>query len=489
MYNSPDCPNYHSVLSLNDERLAAVCKKYTNIRDSDIQKLIEVSHTLPVISELEGCDIFIDCLTRDNQYAVVVAQCSPPKNTFYNRDIVGEFMYRHNEPGVFRTLEIGVPSRELKAVVSENVLIRQNVSAIKSDDNRIIGVLIMERSMRSTSHVAEPAFPQHASSKKELYNIADHINEAMIHFNTMGISTFANENAKRLYQNIGYQDDIVGMSFDNLVLGEYTMDDVMQQRHIEHKEVTIGKYILNVVAATIEEDDQCLGVVLLIKDTTENKIKEKELILKSAAIDEIHHRVKNNLQTIVSLIRLQARRSASQEVRRVCHEIINRIFSISLTHEIMVQKGVDLIDVKEMLWRMINNTKSYSMPEGFDLEIELRGDSFYSQSDTATAIAMIVNELLQNSIKHGFVGRKEGRIAIQISCEGRYASIRIADNGVGLRQNHTQREESLGLKLVRNLVKDKLCGNMKIESSPQGTMIFFDFINDTEPHTQPLTIT
>ena len=281
----------------------------------------------------------------------------------------------------------------------------------------------------------------------------------------------------------------MGMSFDNLVLGEYTMDDVMQQRHIEHKEVTIGKYILNVVAATIEEDDQCLGVVLLIKDTTENKIKEKELILKSAAIDEIHHRVKNNLQTIVSLIRLQARRSASQEVRRVCHEIINRIFSISLTHEIMVQKGVDLIDVKEMLWRMINNTKSYSMPEGFDLEIELRGDSFYSQSDTATAIAMIVNELLQNSIKHGFVGRKEGRIAIQISCEGRYASIRIADNGVGLRQNHTQREESLGLKLVRNLVKDKLCGNMKIESSPQGTMIFFDFINDTEPHTQPLTIT
>lgn len=484
MYNSPDCPNYHSVLSLNDRRLSQVCKKHTNIRDSDIQKLIEVSHTLPVISELEGCDIFIDCLTRDNRYAVVVAQCSPPKNTFYSRDILGEFMYRHNEPGVFRTLEIGVPSRELKAVVSENILIRQNVSAIKSDDNRIIGVLIMERSMRGNSHVTEPPFAPnalpHTSSKKELYNIAAHINEAMIHFNTMGISIFANENAKRLYKNIGYQDDIVGMSFDNLVQGEYTMDDVMQQRHIDHKEVTIGKYILNVVAATIEEDDQCLGVVLLIKDTTENKIKEKELILKSAAIDEIHHRVKNNLQTIVSLIRLQARRSAHPEVRRVCHEIISRIFSISLTHEIMVQKGVDLIDMKEMLWRMINNTKNYSMPEGFDLEIELRGDSFYSRSDIATAIAMIVNELLQNSIKHGFVGRKEGRITILISCEGRYAAIRIADNGVGLRQNHTQREESLGLKLVRSLVKDKLCGTMKIDSSSQGTSIFFDFINDTE---------
>lgn len=487
MYNRPDCPNHHSVQPISGERLAAVCKKHTNLRDGDIQKLMEVSRALTAIGELEGCDVLIDCPTRDNQWAVVAAQYCPPKNSFYNRDMVGELIHRHNEPGVFRTLEIGLPSRELKALAGESIFIRQTISAIKSDDHRIIGALIVERGMHNTGQEAEQT-QNPPPTGKELYNIASHLNEAMIHFNTMGIATFANKQAKELYQTIGYQDEILGMSFENLALGACTMDDVMRQRRIEHQEVIVGNYILNMVAAAIEEDNQCLGVVLLIKDTTENKMKEKELILKSAAIDEIHHRVKNNLQTIVSLIRLQARRSANQEVRQVCHEIINRIFSISLTHEMMVQNGVDLIDVKEMLWRLVHNTKSYSIPDDFELKIDLKGDSFYSQSDTATAIAMIVNELLQNSIKHGFSNRTEGRIAIQISCRGKYASIQFSDNGVGIQPNQN-RKEGLGLKLVRSLVKEKLCGNLKMESSAQGTTVLFDFVNDAQPHIQPLTTT
>jgi len=448
---------------------------------------MEVSRALTAIGELEGCDVLIDCPTWDNQWAVVAAQYCPPKNSFYNRDMVGELIHRHNEPGVFRTLEIGLPSRELKALAGESIFIRQTISAIKSDDHRIIGALIVERGMHNTGQEAEQT-QNPPPTGKELYNIASHLNEAMIHFNTMGIATFANKQAKELYQTIGYQDEILGMSFENLALGACTMDDVMRQRRIEHQEVIVGNYILNMVAAAIEEDNQCLGVVLLIKDTTENKMKEKELILKSAAIDEIHHRVKNNLQTIVSLIRLQARRSANQEVRQVCHEIINRIFSISLTHEMMVQNGVDLIDVKEMLWRLVHNTKSYSIPDDFELKIDLKGDSFYSQSDTATAIAMIVNELLQNSIKHGFSNRTEGRIAIQISCRGKYASIQFSDNGVGIQPNQN-RKEGLGLKLVRSLVKEKLCGNLKMESSAQGTTVLFDFVNDAQPHIQPLTTT
>jgi len=286
---------------------------------------------------------------------------------------------------------------------------------------------------------------------------------------------YANPRARQIYRGLDYKDDIVGMSFENLAFGSYSFREVVEKERIEHTEIKIGKYFLNVLYACIRDDDQFMGAVLLIKDTTQEKINEKELILKSTAIDEIHHRVKNNLQTIVSLIRLQSRRINHPEVRRVCGEIISRIYSISLTHEILAQKGVDAIDIKEMLGRMVNGAKGYIIPDGLNLELEISGDSFTLQSDIATTIAMVVNELIQNCIKHAFVGRRDGRVSLVISKGDMYSSIVVADNGVGI-DSTAERAGSLGHKLVRSLVEDKLKGSIRVDSSGEGTQIFFDFV-------------
>lgn len=481
MYNSADSKNDYSLQSVDDARLMGIVRKYTDLPRCDIDILLEVSHTLYMVSELEGGDIFIDCLSRDGQCAVVVAQYSPTDESNYDHNIVGDPMYRHNEPGVFRTLEIGVPSRELKAVVNHNILIRQNVSAIKNAEGRIIGVLIVERNLRepsnreSAENSDENPIYKTIYNAREMQNIAEYMHDAMIRFNTMGVSVYANPRARQIYRGLDYKDDIVGMSFENLAFGSYSFREVVEKERIEHTEIKIGKYFLNVLYACIRDDDQFMGAVLLIKDTTQEKINEKELILKSTAIDEIHHRVKNNLQTIVSLIRLQSRRINHPEVRRVCGEIISRIYSISLTHEILAQKGVDAIDIKEMLGRMVNGAKGYIIPDGLNLELEISGDSFTLQSDIATTIAMVVNELIQNCIKHAFVGRRDGRVSLVISKGDMYSSIVVADNGVGI-DSTAERAGSLGHKLVRSLVEDKLKGSIRVDSSGEGTQIFFDFI-------------
>ncbi len=455
-----------------------VCSKYTHATESDIQKLLQVGESLPIIGELEGCDMFIDCFTKDARHAVVVAQYNPHTATsFYSDSIVGHFMHRHNEPGVFRTLETGVPSREVKAIVQQDFVIRQNVSPIRNDEDKIIGVLIMERNIINAAN-SEERIRLHekmqrermSSDENDLFSIVSHIDEAIIYFNTMGTAVFANKNAQKLYKNLGYNDEIVGMRFDNLVLGSYTIDDVVEKKYIEHAEVKIGKYTLTIVHAAIIEDDQCIGIVILINDKTDKENSHKELILKSAAIEEIHHRVKNNLQTIVSLIRLQARRSGQVEVKKVCDSIISRIFSISITHEILSVKGVDSIDVKVMLCRMAENTKSYMMGDGFDLDIHVVGQGFNVPSASATAIAMIVNELLQNSVKHGFVGRSRGEISIRTSQGDIYSCIVVEDDGAGFIEG-AKKEESLGLKLVNSLIKDKLGGSIIIDTSTKGTKI------------------
>ena len=113
---------------------------------------------------------------------------------------------------------------------------------------------------------------------------------------------------KKLYKKLGYKDDIVGMNFVNLVLNGIPFNKIIEGKEDSVSEMEVGKLCLQVKYAVTGGRDNSLGLIMLIKDITEVKEKEKELILKSVAIREIHHRVKNNLQTIASLLRLQSRR-------------------------------------------------------------------------------------------------------------------------------------------------------------------------------------
>lgn len=488
MYDSPSGRDGDSRQWIDDQGLMAACKQHTDLSVDDIEALLEVSHTLEVVHELEGGDIFIDCLSRDAKFAVVVAQFSPLEGTNYTRNIVGELMLRNNEPGVFRTLEIGTPSRKLKAVVSGDCLIRQNVSAIRNKRGKVVGVLIVERSIESAElwdmdgteqqNAARGLFKE-AYDANEMERVAEYMNDGMVRFNAQGIAVYANPRARQIYNGMEYMDEIVGLPFENLAFGNITFADVKTKGRNAHTEVRIGGYILNVVYAPINNGEKFTGTVLIIEDTTEEKNIEKELVLKSASIDEIHHRVKNNLQTIISLLRLQSRRIENEQARNAFAETISRIFSISLTHEILAQKGVDDVDIKEMLGRMLNSAKGYIVPENLELSLEIFGDSIELRSDTATSIAMVVNELVQNCIKHAFVGRSTGRVQLTITKGDVYSCIEVVDNGVGYSPGKI-REGSLGHRLVRSLVEDKLFGKIEIQSSQEGTYVKFDFMNDYE---------
>lgn len=482
MYNSSGRQNDYPSESIDkNKQLVELVKKLTNLSDDDINVLLEVSHVLPFLSQLEGCDAYIDVMTKDNHLAVVVAQHSPPEGNFYNYNIVGDIMWRKNEPGVYRTLELGVPSRELKAVVyNEKIIVRQSVSAITNSDNEILGALIVEQNIQggnsavSQEETQQQEFFEAIYSEKEIQNIAEHMNDAMIRFNQKGVSIYANPKAKKLFLNLYYKDDIVGMSFENLAFGRYTFQDVTGKGQIEHTEIKIGQYYLNVRYISIWDESDFEGVILIIRDTTDIKSAEKELILKSTVIEEIHHRVKNNLQTIVSLIGLQANRTRSRQVKQFANNIISRIHSISITHEILAHNGVDSIDIKEMLSKMLISSKNYIVPDELNLDIQLTGDSMTLRSSTATTIAMVVNELIQNCIKHAFIKQKTGRILIKIEKGEIFSKITITDDGVGIQEAH--HSGSMGLRLVYSLVKDKLKGSMEFRECSPGTEVCFTFI-------------
>ena len=123
-----------------------LCKKYTDLSKSDIAKIVDISEVLPIISDLTQADVFIDCPTKNPNEAIVVAEAKPvSRPSMYKNSVVGMLALRENEPAALRTLELGISTKDMKAVTQENANVRQTVAPIKNSDKTVIGVVIVEK--------------------------------------------------------------------------------------------------------------------------------------------------------------------------------------------------------------------------------------------------------------------------------------------------------------------------------------------------------
>jgi len=465
--------------------LEQLCREYTSLTDKDIEILKSIREHLPLMANLMKADVFIDCATRESGVAIVVAEAKPSMHkSMYKESVVGEYAFRHNEPAALRTLELGMPTRDLRAITQEDQIVKQNVVPIKNEEGKVIACLIVESDvydkekdnarMQILSETTEQLTESLMDVMNDRVHIHSYLNDGIVIFDKRGFSQSLNSVAAQLYRKLGYLDELMGIPFDNLVLDGSRFEDIVGTNNTKHSEVTIGNITLKVKYASMKlNNSDMAGIIMVIKDITDEKAIEKELITKSVAIREIHHRVKNNLQTIASLLKLQSRRIENDEAKRAFEESINRVISIAVTHEILAQKGVDDVDIKTILERVILNainiTSDYK-----SIELRITGDTFDISSDLATSIALVLNELVQNSIQYAFVGRDKGIIEIKIQKGIQYSSILITDDGIGYNIENA-RQGSLGMKIVKSIIIDKLKGCFTIESDENGTRVNFDF--------------
>lgn len=190
-------------------------------------------------------------------------------------------------------------------------------------------------------------------------------------------------------------------------------------------------------------------------------IENANLVVRSAVIREMHHRVKNNLQTIAMLLRLQLRDGREVSGREVLTETINRVLSIAAVHEILSVEGFRLINLRQLLERVAGSvTHAMSQPD-IRIEVAVRGDDIYLTSQQATSLALAVNELLQNAFEHAFVGRTAGHIEIRMAKQDGSLVLEVEDDGQGLpRRFDPPVGTDLGLKIVRALVTEDLGGTL-----------------------------
>ncbi len=469
-----------------ESRLVTLCRQHADIAEADIEVIRKNAECLDSIAELMGADIFIDCGTRDPDVAVVVAQARPTSvKSLYSGSVVGKFARRSKEPAVIRTLEVGMSTMDMSGVTQEDKSVRQSVAPLKNSAGDVIGALIAEKDVTESVR-AEKKLSVLTQTTGQLIergavvtsgdnSLPYHVTDGILIFSRSGVCTYANPVAETIYRNLGYIEPLEGLSFSNMTFHGVKFEEILTRKQVVLTDMEIGNYIFHIKYTYVKnKNENFTGVVMLINDVTEVKNKEKELVLKTVAISEIHHRVKNNLQTIASLLKLQWRRVDDPLAKAAFNESISQVLSIAATHEILAEECKDDVDIMTMLEKIKSNTIKHGLLAKKGITINLKGDTFFCDSDMATSIALVVNEITQNCLKYAFVGRDSGTIDIEICNGAMYSNISVIDDGIGFKFD-SEATNKLGLQIVKRIVTEKLKGNFSTESSQTGTKVLFDF--------------
>jgi two-component system, sensor histidine kinase PdtaS len=197
-------------------------------------------------------------------------------------------------------------------------------------------------------------------------------------------------------------------------------------------------------------------------------IENARLVTNAAVVREMHHRIKNNLQTVAMLLRMQASSGENLSARDVLQISVNRILSIAAVHEILSQEGFRFVDVKDVAERIAQLTAQNMISPDRRIAIHVTGEALVLSSKAATSLALVINELLQNALEHAFVGQAQGTVTISLGRSPHHYIIEVSDDGVGLPQ---ERPSSTGLEIVETLVRDDLRGKIAFKGGKQGTQV------------------
>jgi two-component sensor histidine kinase len=344
----------------------------------------------------------------------------------------------------------------------------------------------LELNYREVAHnvyrmVAEGTFPY--TEHSELFDPAARVGDGLIRLDVSGAIIYASPNAKSAFNRIGWAGEL-----DGNVLGEIArkVSQIKPEAHEEAMEVSLsGKSLRRVeienTGGTIDllvlpllAGGDRIGAIVLLQNVTELRRRERELVTKDATIREIHHRVKNNLQTVSALLRLQSRRIEDPAASAALNEAVRRIASIALVHETLSSSTEASVAFDDVLDRLVTHALELS-PRMGELNITRHGELGSLDPRIATPLSLVVTELIHNALEHG-LAESGANLTIEVSRLEGSAEIVIFDDGVGLPDGFTILESAnLGLQIVRTLTENELKGSIDLIRTNRGTEAKLNF--------------
>lgn len=310
----------------------------------------------------------------------------------------------------------------------------------------------------------------------EMIEDAPRVSDGVIVLDSEQRINFASPNAVNALHRVGIVSALLGSTLRELGVESETIADSFANRLPGSEEVERrNDAIILMHCIPLIDNQRVTGAVLLIRDVTDLRRRDRLLLSKDAAIREVHHRVKNNLQTISSLLRLQSRRVDDLSARTALVEAERRIHAIALVHEILAREPGDQVRFDEIVPALVGLARDANV-YGSQVKITVGGDVGDVSADVATPLAVVIAELLQNAAEHAFNRETAERpqIDLQFRTGRSMLHVSIHDNGSGIDEKFDiNRTKSLGLSIVRDLVRTQLGGKITV-SSEGGTLISLD---------------
>jgi len=430
---------------------------------------------------------------------VAVAHIRPTTAaTVFPQDVIGDEITWGARPRIDQALSGAEIIRDAQPEKFGELLIKEETIPVIFDE-QVIAVIArhrnaelmrqpsrLELNYREVAHnvyrmVAEGTFPY--TEHSELFDSAVRVGDGLIRLDISGVITYASPNAKSAFNRMGWAGELEGS-----VLGEVArkVSHVKREAHEEAVEVSLtGKSLrrveiengggtIDLLALPLLAGGDRIGAIVLLQNVTELRRRERELVTKDATIREIHHRVKNNLQTVSALLRLQSRRIEDPAASAALNEAVRRIASIALVHETLSSSAEASVAFDDVLDRLVAHALELS-PRMGELTIARKGEFGSLDPRIATPLSLVVTELIHNALEHG-LAESGANLTIEVERFEERAQIVIFDDGVGLPDGFTILESAnLGLQIVRTLTENELKGSINLVRTSRGTEAQLNF--------------
>ncbi len=469
-----------------------------------VHRLRELVADWQLLSDLSFADLILWVPLRKDMKSwptgyVAVAHIRPTTAaTLFPHDVIGEEITYGARPHIDQALSSAEIVRDTQPEPMGDFMVKEETIPVIFDEH-VIGVISrhrnselmrqpsrLELNYREIAHnlyrmISEGTFPYPDAGS--LFDPAPRVGDGLIRLDVNGVVSYASPNARSAFSRLGWMSEVEGH-----LLGEVAQSLARVRPDAQEETIALGltgKSLKRVeienaggtidftVLPLIKSGDR-IGAIVMLNNVTELRRRERELVTKDATIREIHHRVKNNLQTVSALLRLQARRIEDPGASAALNEAVRRIASIALVHETLSSSRDSSVAFDEVLDSLVSHALELS-PRMNELRIERTGKLGSLEPRIATPLALVITELIHNALEHGLA--EEGlALGIHVSSTGSELSVTISDDGVGFPEGFDMSTAAnLGLQIVRTLTENELRGTLSLITDEKETRAVLTF--------------
>ena len=474
------------------------------ISPSEIHRLRELVADWQILSDLSFADLILwvpirkDAMSWPTGYIAVAHIRPTTAATVFANDVIGDEIRWGERTYLDQALSSAEIIRDTEPQPFGDLMIKEETIPVLMDE-KVIAVISrhrnsdlmrqpskLELNYREIAHelyrmVAEGNFPYKDAGS--LFDPTPRVGDGLIRIDVNGTISYASPNARSAFSRMGWSNELIGYSLgdiahqlarENVDASDESLKGRLSGRALRRVEVENPGGTIDLIVLPILAGQDRTGAIVLLNNVTELRRRERELVTKDATIREIHHRVKNNLQTVSALLRLQARRIDNPEASQALNEAVRRIASIALVHETLSGGSDASVGFDDVLDRLVSHALELT-PRLNEITISRTGQLGSVDPRIATPLALVITELMYNALEHGL--EDEGtELTIAIERDGQSAHVTIIDDGVGLPAGFDLTQSSnLGLQIVRTLTENELRGTLNLVSNAEETRAQLSF--------------